>query len=243
MSDRDPSTRLWFFRGVAGGIMLFAAANALSWFYLSDGWSDLLGTTQNSVTEAVGFPFEIWREGNTYGRGWIIDFPAAATNLLIGCIFFCLCGWIAIKNSSRLKPLLMMPPQIKHRRKNHRSTFSLRGLIMMTTIAAIFLAAIQALGATPKMLTAIYLAGPFVLILIAMAPVDMPWKHRVVVLVLFAVVLLSGSVYVGSQLGMEFDRVLMGVYICWVPQSVIATVIVLLWTGATQKLSTTEPVT
>lgn len=210
-------------------MMLYAAINALSWFYLSEGWSDLFGGTQNAATEAVGFPFQIWQEGASYGPGWVIDFYYAAVDLLVGGVFICVFGWLAVRYSDQLSPLLQVPTEDEGRRKNRQRTFSVRGLFLATTIAAVFIAAVQSLGLSSKLLTAIYLAGPAVLILVAMAPVGMPWKHRVVLLILFAVVMLGGSLFVGHKLGMEFDRVLMGVYICWVPQSVFAVVMVLLW--------------
>lgn len=230
MNQQETSNRHWFIRGAASGILLFAAANALSWFFRSEGWSDLLGTTEDSEIEAVGFPFEIWRERQYYAFGSVIDMSWVLVDLLIGIIFACACGMLFVRFREQLDPLLQMPVEEKRDGEGRLSrSFSLRGLFVATTIAAVFVAAVQAFGLTSKLLTAIYFAGPIVLIVIAMAPMGMPWKQRVVLLIVFAVVMLGTCVFVGNRLGMEFDRVLMGVYLCWVPQSVFATVVVLLW--------------
>ena len=234
MNDQpEVPNRIWFVRGAVSGILLFAAANALSWFFRSDGWSDLLGTTKDSVIEAVGFPFEVWRERQYYSFGSVIDMQWVLIDLLIGLAFAAVCGMLFIRFADQLDPLMQMPDEQKYGVANRKGTFSVRGLFVATTIMALFFAAVQTLGLTSNLLLAIYLAGPIVLILIAMAPMGMPWKQRVVLLLIFAAVMLGGCVFVGNRLGMEFDRVLMGVYICWVPQSVLATAVVLLWSWFT----------
>lgn len=230
LTPQKISNRLWFIRGFASGILLYAAANALSWFVRSESWSDLLGTTEDAGIEAVGFPFEIWREYQHYRWGTVIDMPWVLVDLLIGLVLACGCGMLFIRFREQLDPLLQMPVEENANGESGlRRSFSLRGLFVATTLAAVCIAAVQALGLTSKLLLAIYLAGPIVLILIAMAPTGMPWKQRVVLLIVFAAVMLGGCVLVGNRLDMEFDRVLMGVYICWVPQSVFAITIVLLW--------------
>lgn len=230
MNPPETSSRLWFIRGAASGVLAFAAANALSWFFRSEGWSDLLGSTEDSVIEAVGFPFEIWRERQYYAFGSVIDLNWVLVDLLVGLVFACGCGMLLVRFRESLDPLLQMPVEKAHDGAGTLSrSFSLRGLFVATTLAAVFIAAVQALGLTSKLLLLIYLAGPVVLIIIAMAPMGMSWKQRLLLLVAFAAVMLGGCVFVGNRLGMELDRVLMGVTLCWVPQSVLATGIVLLW--------------
>jgi hypothetical protein len=41
--------------------------------------------------------------------------------------------------------------------------------------------------------------------------------------------MLVGSVMIGTGLGMQFDRVLFGIFICWVPQSIFAAAIILVF--------------
>ena len=73
MSKTSPSKFRWFIRGFAAGFILFAALNALSWFFRSEGWSDLCGATLFAHTEAIGFPLELWREGVGYQGGLMMS--------------------------------------------------------------------------------------------------------------------------------------------------------------------------
>ena len=98
--------------------------------------------------------------------------------------------------------------------------------MIVTSLIAVALGLTQALGASPWLLGAIYFAGPLTLILIAMGPVGIPWGQRSVILVLTAICMLVGAVVIGGRLGMEFDRVLLGVFVCWVPQSALAAVLI-----------------
>lgn len=228
MNDATTSNKSWFPHGALGGVMLFAALNALSWFWLSEAWSDLCGATQNAGRDAIGFPIEIWREGSYYGAGWIINYPIVAANLLVAAAMAYAAGRLA----QRLSPLFASQFEeelaLAKQRRPFRLTFSVRGLLVATTIVAVFLGVTRMLGVSPELLGAIYFVGPLVLILIAMAPSGLGWEQRIVILVAFAMIMLAGSVFVGTRLGMEFDRVLFGVFICWVPQSVFAAAAVLI---------------
>ena len=238
MNDLATSSKSWFARGAIGGAMIFAALNALSWFWLSDAWSDLCGATRNAGTDAIGFPFEIWREGTYFGSGWLINYPMAGGNLLVAAAMACLFGWFTKKMSPRFADLVESSIEAAMPRRRKRFTFSVRGLFVATTVVALFLGVTRMLGVSPWLLGAIYFVGPLVLILIAMAPTGLHWEQRMVILVAFAMIMLVGSVVVGMRLGMEFDRVLFGVFICWVPQSVFAAAIVLLWES--KKLARTS---
>ena len=229
MNDPSTSKNPWFAGGAVGGAMIFAALNALSWFWLSDAWSDLCGATRNAGADAIGFPFEIWREGADYGSGWIINFSMVGANLLVGVIFACAIGWLTKKLSPRFEKLVEASKDASETRRPLRFTFSVRGLFVAITVAAFFLGITRMLGVSPWLLGAIYFVGPLVLILIAMAPTGLHWEQRMVILLAFAVMMLVGSVMIGTKMGMEFDRVLFGVFICWVPQSVFAAAIVLWW--------------
>ena len=107
-----------------------------------------------------------------------------------------------------------------------RFTFSVRGLLIVTTLIAFAVGLTQALGSSPWLLGVIYFAGPLTLILIAMGPVGIPWEQRSVILVLTAIFMLTGAILIGGRLGMLFDQVLLGVFICWVPQSVFTALLI-----------------
>ena len=220
MSKTGTSKLRWFARGCAGGFIFYAALNAMSWFFRSSGWSDLCGATLNEHTEAIGFPFEIWREGASH-QGMI--FARLGIHLLIGLVVSIAAGFAVAAMSSRLESMM---PEDKPGNTVFRLTFSVRGLFVVTSMIAVALGITQSLGSSPWLLGAIYFAGPLTLILIAMGPVGIPWEQRSVILVLTAICMLVGAVIVGGRLGMEFDRVLLGVFICWVPQSAFAAVLI-----------------
>jgi len=192
----------------------------VSWFFRSTGWSDLCGATLNDHTEAIGFPFEIWREGTGH-QGLVL--AALGIHLLIGLAVSIAAGFAAVSLSPRIESML---PQESTSKTVFRMTFSVRGLLIVTSLIAIALGLTQSLGPSPWLLGTIYFAGPLTLILIAMGPVGIPWEQRSVILVLTAMIMLVGAVVIGGRLGMEFDRVLLGVFICWVPQSVFAAVLI-----------------
>lgn len=220
MDNAGTSQLRWFARGAAGGFIFYAALNALSWFFRSTGWSDLCGATLNEHTEAIGFPFEIWREGTGH-QGLVL--AALGIHLLIGLAVSIVAGFVAVSLSSRIESIMPEEPTSK---TVFRMTFSVRGLLIVTSLIAIALGFIQSLGTSPWLLGLIYFAGPLTLILIAMGPVGIPWEQRSAILVLTAIFMLVGAVIVGGRLGMEFDRVLLGVFICWVPQSAFAAILI-----------------
>ena len=220
MGKTGTSKLRWFVRGAAGGFIFYAALNAVSWFFRSTGWSDLCGATLNDHTEAIGFPFEIWREGEGH-QGLVL--AALGIHLLIGLAVSIAAGFAAVALSPRIESML---PEEQPTSTVFRLTFSVRGLLIVTSLIAIALGLVQSLGSSPWLLGVIYFAGPVMLILIAMGPVGIPWEQRSVILVLTAIAMLVGAVYVGGRLGMEFDRVLLGIFICWVPQSVFAAVLI-----------------
>ena len=228
MDKTDTSKVRWFARGFAGGFILIAALNALSWFFRSEGWSDLCGFTLHEHTEAIGFPFEMWREGFSYSNS-TVSLPSLGLNLAIGLVFAIGAGLLGIKLSRRI--LATLPTDIGPN-TTFQMTFSVRGLLIVTTLLAIAIGLTKSLGASPWLLGTIYFASPLILILIAMGPVGLPWEQRSIILVLTAVCMMAGAVLVGSRLEMEFDRVLLGAFICWVPQSVFAAlgiIVIALW--------------
>ena len=239
MSKIATSGKRWFVRGMAGGFMLLAALNSISWFYLSTGWTDLCGATQNAETEAIGFPFEIWREGQAYGNGWMLNFPMLGLNLLAAVAIAVVGGFVALAVAPTFTRIIEEFEASEKPDRPLRLTFSVRGLFVVTTIAAVFLGVTRMLGVSPWLLGAIYFAGPLVLILIAMAPVGLHWEQRIVIVIAFAIFMLVGSVMAGTKMGMEFDRVLFGVFICWVPQSVFAAALSLVWSAMPSRLANT----
>jgi len=147
-------------------------------------------------------------------------------NLLFVMIIASVCGFTTAALSDRIETMLPKEQSAESKKTRFRMTFSVRGLLIVTTLIAVVIGLTKSLGASPWLLGTVYFAGPLILILIAMGPVGIPWEQRSVILILVAVVMLGGAVLVGMKLGMEFDRVLLGVFICWVPQSVFAAALI-----------------
>ena len=211
----------WFGRGMVGGLMLVAAANAASYFFRSQGFSQIFGSPDGSDYEAVGFPFEIWQAGNSYG-GWMIDYSVLPWNLLTGLIVGTICGLVGVAGKSRFNQWVAEFESSEESRRQVRLQFSVKGLLILTTIIALLFAATTTWGSSPQLLGAIYLLGPLCLILIAMAPDQIPWEARAVILVIVAVAMIGIAITTGSKLGLTFDQVMFGIFVCWTPQSVFA---------------------
>ena len=225
MDETGTSKLRWFIRGAAGGFILFAALNALSWFFLSEGWSDLCGATYNAHSEAIGVPFVIWREEAGSFRYWEMSLPNLGLNLLYMAVTSTICGFVAATLSPRIESMLPTKRSSEAKETGFRITFSVRGLLICTTLIAVAMGLTKSLS--PRwLLGVIYFGGPLILILIAMGPAKIPWEQRSIILTLTAIVMLTGAVFVGLKLRLEFDRVLLGVFICWVPQSVFAAALI-----------------
>ena len=221
----------WFLVGVVFGILIFAGLNAVSYAWRSAGWGRLIGIypTGAGGNESLGFPFEIWSAGKTYRRGiagTFVDQNAFAINSLIGLLLGCLLGIVCWRSADWLNRFL--DSEIAREtvaRSEIKLQFSLKGLLVVTAIAAILAAvARQAFGPRPELLGAIYLSGPLFLILLAMIPKNATWQARVVMLIPSTILLVAFAAYIGNKLGIQFDRVMMAIYICWVPQTVIAAI-------------------
>ncbi len=214
------SRTVWFANGLMAGFLVVAALNSVSYFVRSGGWSRLLNASPTDEGQALGFPFEIWRSGETYG-GAFADYRAIALNTLTALLFGSFLGSIAIARIDWLNRLLddMIASESKSASRGFQ--FSLRGMLLMTTVAAVIAGSARAsIVARPELLAGIYLLGPLFLILVAMIPQGMSWEHRVVLLVPSTLLLIWFTSLLGSRLGIRFDRVMMGIFICWVPQTV-----------------------
>jgi hypothetical protein len=71
---------------------------------------------------------------------------------------------------------------------------------------------------------AIYGLGPLLLVAIAMLPRRLSWQKRVVIIIPATLTLIAVAIAVGSAMEMEFDKVLMGIFLCWTPQSALAAI-------------------
>ncbi len=216
------SVAAWLARGMMAGFLLSSALNALSYFYLS-GFRNLV--RPNAVPQALGFPLEMWRFGVSYG-GAMIDWGAWAINvvfaLLLGLAISAVLIWKR-KWFGEFEDAMIAAEE--RQLGGNLWQFSIRGVLLMTTMFAGAAAlARAALGAGPEMLLAIYLFGPTALILIAMIPRGIAWQYRVILLTPATIVTVGFAIVLGNRLSIPFDQVTLGIYICWVPQTVFAAI-------------------
>lgn len=215
----------WFVRGFMVGILISGSLTAVSYFFRSERGGNLLGTTPNHY-EALGFPCTLWETGNMYG-GLFIDLRSLLVDASFGIAVGTICGWVTVRFRRRLNELVERLDQVVAVGRQGNLQFSLRGLLALTGLAATAAAgAHYALAGHPAVLGIIYALGPWILVLIAFLPMGLSWQQRVVVLVPAALLLMLAAVGVGLSLKppLEFDKVLMYIFVCWTPQSVLVAI-------------------
>ena len=174
-----------------------------------------------ATKERVGFPFEIWRDGETYG-GWMIDYPMLAWNLLTGMAAGCVFGLVGIAGKRKFNRWVAEFEAQEHSNRKLKIQFSVKSLLIVTTLIALVFASITAWGSSPQLLAAIYFLGPLGLIVIAMTPDSIPWQQRVVILVIVAASMIGIAIASGSKLGLDVDQVMFGIFVSWTPQNAFA---------------------
>lgn len=216
----------WFARGFLVGVLVCGALNALSYFFRSDGWGNLLGVTPQN-DEALGFPVKVWEAGNTYG-GLFVDYPALLVCAVCAAAVGTACGLLTVACRRQLDRLVaQLEARMARDEPRVQFQFSVRGLLLATTAVALAAAVGgRALAARAEALGAIYALGPWLLVALALLPRRIPWQQRVVLIIPLTAALILVAVVVGASLRppREFDQVLMGIFICWTPQSALAAV-------------------
>ena len=228
----------WFGRGLLGGVMFVAAANAISYFFRTPGIADLIGPDQN-VVEAMGFPYEIWREDKIYAGSLFVDYPKMGLNLLVGIGLGSIFGLVGILLRHRFNRWV---EELETKEATHKKIgfqFSVKSLLLVTTVAAMLVAALTSWNGTPQVLMGIYFLGPVVLISIAMLPRRIHWHHRVVVLTVLSAVMIGVAISTGLKLDVPLDRIMLGIFVSWTPQStfaaffmVVGLITIGLWSGS-----------
>jgi len=174
----------------------------------------------------MGFPIELWESGNTYG-GYFVDYLALLVDAAFALAVAVACGLVSLRHRVRLTRLVEELEQAAARPARRSVQFSMRSLLLATGLAALVAAGARyALAGRAEVLGIIYLVGPWLLVLVAFLPLGMSWQQRVCVLIPSTLLLIAAAVAIGASLKpqVEFDKVLMGIYICWTPQSVLAAI-------------------
>ncbi len=221
------SSAHWFARGLMGGFLLMAAINAMSFFVRSRGFGSLLGYAP-LPTEAIGFPLEIWNDSKTY-RGFIVDYRAMGINLLFALLPGILFGVIGIWLRDKFNRHLLEFEQKEATSKPPSFQFSTQTLLIITSVAAIAVAALSTWRESRITLGAIYLLGPVTLISLAMMPDRIRWYWRALLLVIVAKAMIGIAIISAMSLEIPFDKVMFGIFVSWVPQSVFAAFAITGW--------------
>lgn len=220
----------WFVRGTAVGVLAMAAANALSYFVRSSQWDSLTKPVLNTTPgdEWIGFPFVLWQAGNSYG-GMYVDYPMLGLNVLVALCVGAVIGAVTVSFARPLNEMVAGFSTGSGDRTHQPFQFSLLGLMVSTAIAALVALLAKNYASRPETLIAIYCLGPATLVAVAMLPRRITWHKRVAIIIPITFCLIAVAIAVGITLGMEFDKVLMGIFLCWVPQSALAAILLTTW--------------
>ncbi len=228
----------WFVRGLAIGMLIVAAINAISYFLRSSDWGGLVGPPRGYV-ESLGFPLVIWEGGNTYG-GMFVDYANLGWNVMFAVGVGSVIGFFVARRANFLNRLIQQLQSASVDRQHQPIQFSLLGMMIATAVIAIAATIARKYAARPETLVAIYALGPLVLVAMAMLPQRLAWQKRVMIIIPATFTLIAVAIAVGIALGMEFDKVMMGIFLCWTPQSVLAAVGLTVWVLVVQIGETTR---
>ena len=101
-------------------------------------------------------------------------------------------------------------------------------MVLMTLFSIVAAGARYAQAGRPEVLGAFYILGPWLLVIAAFLPSGLSWQQRVVLVVPFTILLMAGGIAIGRSLtpAVEFDKILLGTFLCWTPQSVLASTVI-----------------
>lgn len=220
----------WFLRGAMVGVLLAGSLNAVSYFIRSEAGGNLLGDHPQH-REALGFPWEMWEEGNDF-NGYYVDLGPLALNIVCGIGLGLVAGVMTLRFRPLLDELERDVEQTLEKSPRHPPQISLRGLLLATGLAALLAAAARyANEGRPEVLGSFYLLGPWLLVVTAFLPLGLNWQQRVYVVIPVTFLLMASGIFIGRSLHppLEFDKVLLGAFICWTPQAVLVAFGVTAW--------------
>jgi len=218
----------WALRGFAVGVLVCAALNAASYFVRSDGLGNLIGA-HPSHREALGFPIEVWEAGNPYD-GYFIDLNALGIDALFAMAVGTALALVTLRYRKTLSRMIASLDTPLDAKQDESGGFriSLAGLFTAMVIAALGAMGVRyAMAGRAEVIGAIYLLGPWLLIAIAYLPQGLSWQNRVRVLVPCTVLLIAGAAVTSLHINppLDFDKVLLGIFVCWTPQTVLVAII------------------
>lgn len=214
----------WFLRGALAGVLLVAMSNTLSYFVRSHGWRGLLGTP--GYPESIGFPFRMWEAGEAYGGVFVDVVPMLGNAAFAGVVVFAI-GFAVRSQHRRLTSIAerIQARMAKSPSERRPFQFSLRTLLVATFAIAVAVTWARRWGGDPRALAGIYWLGPAFLVGLAMAPRGLTWENRVSIVTPCTLILVLVAILLGFRLGVPLERVMLGIAVCWIPQCVLAALV------------------
>jgi len=217
-------------------LLLWAAANALSYFFHSDGWGNLLGQSPQNG-QAIGVPWVIWSEGGSFGANYysrIALLGNATTALLTAAMAHVLVA--RFLRHGRVDPSAHEGASLETSEPcpGRALQFQIRTLLALAVVEAIILGGVRSLGdARPALLAAIYLLGPSLMLAVAWRLRNVIPTHRNLVLFITGFLFVPAAAVLGESIeGIhDFTRGLLGLFVCWVPQCVLLAVVIMTFRG------------
>ncbi len=217
-------------------LLIWAAANALSYFFHSDGWGNLLGQSPQNG-QAIGVPWVIWSEGGSFGANHYSRLALlgnATAALLTAATAYALVAWLM--RHGEVDPSAPEEASLKTTESppGRALQFRIRTLLALAAIEAIILGGIRSLGdARPALLAAIYLLGPSLLLAVGWRLRDVNRTHRNLALLIAGFLFVPAAAVLGESIeGIhDFTRGLLGLFVCWVPQCVLLAAVIMSFRG------------
>lgn len=234
-----PTERRWLFRGFAAAFLLCGALNAGSYFILSENGGNLVNWAVLNH-EAFGFPLISWQRGHQCAG--YFSFWAVLGNISFATVAGIFAGRTAVRRRFELQRLIA-EWDTRDCTKPAPFQFTIRGLFVVMSLAAVMAAVARAVpwrGA--EILLSIYLLAPSAMLAAAFVPKRLAWRQRAALLALMFCGLLIASVAAGvfQHPSIHIEKVLLGNFICWMPQAAAAALAPLLWLAFRGAFATGE---
>jgi hypothetical protein len=207
--------------GFTWAVLAWATLNAVSYFYWSDGWGNLLGT-QPDCAEAVGFPWVIWEQGHTYS-GHFCHVPALLGDALLALLLGVATGLAVARYDLRSlgEDHDGLANETTPQQSPRHIQFSLRTLLLVTALAAMFLAVVRtAVTARPILLGLVYFLGPAVIVLVCFSLRRLVPRQRNLVAAVTTLLLIVAAAILGETIETinDFTKGIFGTFVFWIPQ-------------------------
>lgn len=207
------------------GVLFFAAANSLSYFVRTGG-------NLQSQGGRIGFPWLVWQDNGRSGGQF--DPDALLANVAVGLsasiMFGCLSAALVRPRRAPRRGRFANSQtssdasDVSGRPGRRPPQFSLRGMLLLTTLVAVLLALGQEAdqGVKRRMLIPLYWLGPGLLVSTYCLTARLAPRMRSQSVSLVAALTVAATCILGASAGFrDFTQIALGFYIYWTPQCVL----------------------